>query len=126
MADEKSKRYSDWDAAIEKLIALTEHDEIDWEPWDEFRGRGEDAAVPPAFRTEVNGRNVAIYEYRFKYYTDSDEWEYHTDIAIEFIDPSGRLEYAWQGSPYARRRLLDAIRYRAAHVDDFLKEFLSS
>jgi hypothetical protein len=124
MSKAQSVRYSDWDAAIEKLTAMTESGEVVWEVRDDFRGGGEDSAITPAFYAEVNGRDVLVYEYNYKHFTDADEWEWHSDIAIEFVTPSAGLEYPWQGSRVARRRLIDAIRYRAAHVDDFLKEFL--
>ncbi|MEX2317336.1 MAG: hypothetical protein WD669_09310 [Pirellulales bacterium] len=120
----KSHRYSEWDDAIGKLAAMTEQGAIKWELHESFHGRGEDIAISPAFIAEVNGRNVLLYEYKYKYFTDVDEWTWQTDVAVEFVDDEGRLEYTWQGSRGSRQRLLDAIRYRAAHVDDFFKEFL--
>ena len=124
MAKAKNADEVNWDAAIEKLIAMTERGELEWEAIEDFDGRGEDVAVRPAFDARVRGRKVRVYEYQYKHYTDSDEWTWTTEVAIEFVDEQGNFEYGWQGRFGTRRRLLDAVRYRAAHVGEFLQEFL--
>jgi hypothetical protein len=117
----------EWDSAIEKLTELTEKGQLNWALIDDFSGRRSDEKpVLPAFRAEVQGRHVLVYEYEFKNYTDADEWEWDTGIAVEFVDGRNGLEYTWQGNEWPRRRLLETIRYRAANVGEFLEEFLKS
>lgn len=71
----------------------------------------------------VLGRALFVYECRYKDYTDEDHYELVPDIAIEFVDEKGALQWAWPKTPY-RFQLLDAIRYQVSGADEFLKGFL--
>jgi hypothetical protein len=124
MAKKSSADEVNWDAAIDKLAELTERGDLEWDTVVNFHGRGEEVAVPPVFEANVKGRKVRVYEYQYKHYTDADEWDWATELAIEFVDENGNLEYPWKGRLGSRLRLLDAIRYRTAQVGDFLEEFL--
>ncbi len=124
MAKSKSSDDVNWDSAIEKLIALTKDGELRWESNSDFRARGDDEISGVAFEAEVKGRRILVYEYQYRHYTDVDEWDWATSIAIEFVDAHDNLEYSWQGRLGNRRQLLDAIRFQAANISDFLEEFL--
>ena len=115
---------ANWDAAIEKLITMTEQGELEWRTVVGFQPRGEDILVPPAFEADVRGRRLRVYEYEFKHYTDADEYNWQTGVAIEFVNERGGLEYTWPGGYFYRSRLIAAIRFQAAHVGEFLQEFL--
>jgi hypothetical protein len=74
------------------------------------------------YSAAVNGRMVVVYEYSYTAY-DVDGPTEENDVAIEFVDNMGNLQWQWPKLPY-RWQLLDAIRYTLCGANDFLKTFL--
>ena len=111
--------------AVDKLIQMTRDDELHWLPsHDLCRRRSDTDFVGPAYLTDVDGKKVAIYEYRFQSFTDADEWHWDTGVTIEFVDQNYEPEWVWP-SAKGRFGLLDAVRYQTSAADDFLNRFLA-
>jgi hypothetical protein len=116
-------REPNWEAAVKKLAEQTEAGMIKWSQntrvaslRKQVHGDGYEAVV--------QGRHVLVYEYRYRDFIDSEEYEWEDDVAIEFVTPQLELEYRWPATPY-RRYLLDSIRYQVSGADKFLERFLS-
>lgn len=113
-----------WDRALQKLITLTRDGSLTWST-DRFDRNSRDEVQGEAIYAAVlQERHLIVYEYRFKNYTDEDTWTWDTEVAVEFVDAEGNLQWPW---PALRDRfqLLDAIRYQAAGAGEFLDGFLS-
>ena len=113
----------DWKRATERLARLTVESRLEWVPFYELKARGEEKITEPVFLT-VNDRRVAVYEYRYRYFTDEEKWEWDNEVAIEFVNENLDLEYRWP-QVAGRLQLLDVIRYQVSNADKFLKEFLA-
>jgi hypothetical protein len=116
-----------WNAATEKLLAMTESGQVTWSPVHEFgRSRSETEVARPAFTAEVAGRHILVYEYSYKHYLDADDWVWDRDVSIEFVSPEPEFAPQWTWpSPHDRFRLMEAIRYQYAKADEFLSKFLA-
>ena len=113
----------EWAPAVKKLVALTESGELTWNRCVELPPRAEDVQGD-AFQTDVRGREIVVYEYRFRNFVDEDKYVWETDVAVEFVDHEGRVQWRWPSTPY-HRHLLDAIRGQVARAPEFLREFLA-
>ena len=114
-----------WELAVAKLVALTEKGQLKWDQDYRFEDlRPEIAVVSPGFSTVIDGKYVAAYEYRFKQYDDDANWNWETDVRVEFISDTGKLEWQWPGTP-SRFRLMDSIRMQFAGAEQFLEHFLA-
>ncbi len=127
MADRWTIAVADrWTMAVKKLIQMTRDGELRWRPSHELCGRCKETdIVSPAYLAEVDGKRVAIFEYRFMSFTDAEVWHWDTGVTIEFVDQNHESEWVWP-SPQGRFELLDAVRYQAAEADDFLNRFLAT
>lgn len=122
--DPKSKKFN---AAIAKLVELTDEGSLVWFEDRTFEGRGEEKLLGTAFKASLNSKWILAYEYEYKWYTDVDDFERRKSVAIEFVrgDDLG-LEFRWYGAEGYRYQLMDAIRYQNAHVDAFFDQLLKS
>jgi hypothetical protein len=117
-----------WDSATDKLIELTESGRIRWEPAHQMPSASDHGnaseLVGPAYVATVEEKRVAVYEYRYRLYTDADEWHWSTEIAVGFVDNNDQMEWEWP-SPRRRSALLDAIRYQQSGAEQFLDRLLT-
>lgn len=113
-----------WDRALRKLIALTRDGSLIWNPNSVPRDSRDEVQGEGIYATVLQERHLIVYEYRFRNYTDEDTWTWDTEVAVEFVDGEGNLQWPWPALP-GRFQLLDAIRYQAAGAGEFLEEFLS-
>jgi len=117
-----------WELAVNKLADMTRRGELTWTPTSNIAPPDAASAnlVGPAFVACVNGKYIAVYEYRYKYFTGEDEWYWESDTAIQFVDArTHATEWLWP-SPRGREQLLDAIRYEHVGADAFLDSLLSN
>jgi hypothetical protein len=112
-----------WARAAEKLIQLTEDGKLNWITNRFPAILREDILGETIYSASVQGRWIAVYEYRYKDFSDSEEFSWCNDIAIEFVDFNGGLEWRWP-TVHNRVQLLDAIRAKVCGANDFLKQFL--
>ena len=76
------------------------------------------------FHATVEGRPIAVYQYRFKRYEDEDTWFWESEVAVEFVGADGQLQWRWPATPY-RWELIDAVRGQVAGAPGFLRSFLA-
>jgi hypothetical protein len=109
-----------WEKVLTKLLEETKTGDISWSAVS--RPNREDI-VGFAYAASVKNKRLFVYEYRYRHYSDENEWEYQTDIAVELVSPDGTLE--WRIPPSrARHQLLEAIREKTSGAEDFLVEYL--
>lgn len=113
-----------WDRAVRKLIALTDGGELRWMPSPEFcETHAEIAFAGPAYASVVQGKRVVVFEHFFED-RHSAASPRESGVAIVFVGPNHEIEWRWP-APKGRFELLETIRYRTSHADEFLKEFLA-
>jgi hypothetical protein len=114
----------EWEQAVQRLIRLTESGELRWQVHPETTSRRENVEGE-VYAASVEGRWIAVYQYRFPYYDeDIDGMIQRNEVAVEFIEPSGALQYRWPAVP-GRSLLFDAITCAVSGAQDFLKRFLA-
>ena len=111
---------------ISKLIQDTKKKEIEWidEPNNKLILPSSERPVSKVYRTEINGKNIRIYEYQIKHYTDEFDYEWIERVRLELFDDDGAslLEFSYD---FALYKLLNAVRKANTDVDDFMKGFLN-
>ncbi len=119
-------KHSKWNDATQRLIDKTDSGELTWVSNHELCQRRADESefIGPAYLTEFGGKQIAVYEYRYKNYIDADEWFWDTGVSIEFVNSELETEWRWP-SPTGRMMLLDSIRYKTANADTFLHQLLT-
>jgi len=111
-----------WEQAINKLVSVTCSGSLEWQI-DEPISSPAGAVTGHVYTSYVQGRKLAVYEFRYRYFTDEDEWELVPDVAIDFVTEDGTLEYRWPKLG-PRWTLIDAIRRSVSGADEFLESFL--
>jgi len=119
---------SEWEQATQRLIDLTESGQLKWEVNAHIKSQRENVEGD-VYLANVQGRFIAVYEYKYQYYDEESSsgtsgWEMRNEVAIEFVDAIGVLQYRWPAVP-GRWRLLDAIRCLVSGAQAFLKTFLT-
>jgi len=118
-----------WEQAVRRLIDLTNDGKVEWTPLPNefnFSPGTEMRVLPPAFRGDVQGKSIVVYEYEYKYYTDADDWRFEYDVGLCFptyIDGGFRPEWTWPATR-SRHELWNAIKFRQSGAGDFLEQFL--
>jgi hypothetical protein len=116
------KKEPNWTGAVDKLLDLTAAGKVKWD-CGFFETKMRDDVNGWIYSTYLNGRHIIVYEYAYKCFTDEDTWHWDTEVAIEFVDGDGRLEWQWPVTP-SRFQLLDAVRRSAHGAEEFLEDFL--
>jgi hypothetical protein len=109
-----------WNSVVERLITLTEQGVLEWTENDSSLREN---VLGRIYYTSFKDRNILVYEYNYKAYTDEDIWHWDNEVAIEFVDEQAKLQWQWPKSPL-RFRLLEAIRYKMIKADSFLDAVL--
>lgn len=110
---------------ISKLIKDTQNGEIEWETDDtRITLPSSERRVSKIYRTEINGKNLRLYEYNIKYFRDEDEWDWVERVRLEIIDEENDSIFEF-GYDYSLYKLYYAIRKASSGADEFMKEFLN-
>jgi hypothetical protein len=114
-----------WTEAVKKLAEQTENGQVAWQQgiYSPTIRMNVNVIGDGIYSTAVNGRLLIAYEYTYRNYTNVDEWTDESEVAIEFVDAEGKLQYQWPKVPF-RLQLLDAIRYRVSGAHLFLDSFV--
>jgi hypothetical protein len=113
----------EWTDALEKIIILTKSGNLNWSKNQFLTSIRENDSVDIIYSTSVMNHIIIVYEYRYKKYSDEDNWDWDNEVAIEFVDLEGNLEWQWPTMPN-RFNLIDAIRYNISGAGNFLRDFL--
>lgn len=104
---------------IDKLIELTQHNQISWESQDAVAPMiGPDARVDMVYVANYIGRNIRIYQQHFKYYIDEEKYVWDEQMVVEFIDNYGSLLGKLPKTPNAYE-LLRAIQFQNPQINSF-------
>jgi hypothetical protein len=109
---------------IDKLTELTQSGELEWDRKlcpDKLEST--ENKIDIVYTTELEGRNLRLYEEKYKHYTDEFDFYWADGLVLEFIDDSGG--HIWQ-FPDLRNimDLLKAVKFKEAGVDSFIKDVL--
>lgn len=104
---------------IDKLIELTQHNQIGWDRHDPPPPMiGPDARVDVVYVANHIGRNIRVYHQHFKYYFDEDKYTWDEQMVIEFIDDYGVFLGRLPKTPNAYE-LLRAIQFQNPQINSF-------
>ena len=106
-----------WEQAVTRLLEWTRDSRLKWQ---KSTGVLRADAISDVYEAMIQGRRVVVWEYRVRSF---DEPQAVEDVAIEFVDVTGKAEWRWPETA-SRWALLDAIRYQLAGADSFLKQLL--
>lgn len=113
-----------------KLIAylneLTQKDKLQWERQEppDAVVIGHNNRVDYVYTTVFEERRLRIYEERYKSWYDEDRYTWDTRVILDFVDFEGKSEWIFPYAPVLWD-LLESVKYKSAHVDDFISEVLS-
>ena len=107
---------------VDRLTELTQTGGIAWERQDPPNTLvSTESKIDFVYLTRYQDRIIRLYEEAYKYYSDEDKYHWSNQMIIEFTDEYGvslwqfpKTSNAWD--------LLNAVKYKDAKVDDFLKE----
>ncbi len=109
---------------VSKLTELTQSKQIEWNRNASPASlQSPDNKVDIVYVTDFKDKKLRLYEERYKYFTDEDEFHWADRVILEFIDQFNR--HVWQ-FPEIRTiwDLLRAVKYEEAGVDSFIKQIL--
>ncbi|MGL1903108.1 MAG: hypothetical protein OCC49_13290 [Fibrobacterales bacterium] len=111
---------------IVKLLQATYKDKIEWERADPplFLIRANDDEVFLYFSVYYKDKYFSIYERRYRYYFDEDNYSWSVEIVLA-IEDSGVLIWEYAPRSPALNSLFEAVREQAAGIDDILDDLLA-
>lgn len=109
---------------IDRLTELTQSKEIEWDRKhcpDKLEGT--ENKIDMVYEIEYKGKNLRLYEEKYKHFTDEFDFYWADRVVLEFIDEVGG--HIWK-FPDLRSisDLLTAIKYKEAGVDSFIQDVL--
>ena len=85
---------------------------------------GYDTVIGNIYFTVVYGRNIRLYKYKTRYYTDIDEWYWSIGYQLEFYNNSNnKVIWAFPDSN-TTVDLYNEVSFKASGIDDFMKGYL--
>ena len=120
---EKDDRITEF---VARLNRLTKENLLKWirVPESVLKKEGTDSVYDNLYNTDINNREIGIFEERYREYspeTNSFYWDKRTILGL--FDSRGNLQYEFRDVP-GLIDLMRTIKYHAAKVDEFLDEFL--
>lgn len=110
---------------ITKLIKDTRSGILEWEEDYTNIDLGEERILGKPYVTELNHRMLRIYKYKYKHYTDYDQYVWSESFRLEFIDGHGNSEWEFPNTGSVRD-LYESVTYQISDVDDFFDEYLKN
>jgi len=111
-----------WSRFVEKLHADTLQRRIEWQDITNHVER--DNLDGPVFLAQIlPEKYVVVYQYRYQYWTDEDQFFWETETAIELADAGGQCLWRLPGVR-GRAALLDAVCYVVSDAEDTFNEYL--
>lgn len=111
---------------IAKLIKDTKLGKVTWDI--EAKGKlalpGDERLVSKVYVTNIKDKNLRLYQYQIKHYTDEFEWDWVDRVKLEIFDDDGDTLFEY-GYDFSFFKLLNAIRAANTKVDEFMKDFLN-
>lgn len=106
---------------VDHLTELTQTGGITWERQDAPNTLvSTENKVDFIYLTNYQDRTIRAYEKTYKYFTDEIQYHWSNQMIIEFVDEYGGSLWQFPKTSNAWD-LLNAIKYKDANVDGFLK-----
>lgn len=111
---------------ISKLNRLTQEGTLKWGKMDPPRNiaSGSENIIASFYGTNYEGRNIGIYEERYRAYDSSSDEPYWTNqVTLAFF--SNAWEEEWQfPKVHGLYELLESIQYQSSNVEGFIDSIL--
>ncbi len=110
---------------VDHLTELTQNNAISWERQEPGNLVSTENKIDFIYVVEYQDRLIRLYEETYKYYTDEFQFHWSSQLIVEFTDEYGNT--LWQFPKTSNGwDLLNAVKYKDAKVDDFLKGIFSN
>lgn len=77
----------------------------------------------PVYESKVLNRDVILYKYQAKHYTDEDEYFWLDGYNLDFVDKMNITEWTFPNDN-SIHDLYETVRFKMANVSSFLDEYL--
>ena len=107
------------------LLKQTQQGAINWDRVSPYRYMTEatNDKVDVVYVTELNGQHLALYEERYRAYTDEDSFYWTARRCLDVVSPDGERLWQFPSSIYLYD-LLDAAAYKAANVPKIFEDLM--
>lgn len=114
-----------WIQFVARLIRLTQERKLVWKQLEPPHAvaAGSADVIPVFFVTEVKGKILALYERRFRYYFDEDDWAWSAKPVLSLLASDGSEVFEFPEKPVTRQ-LYEEVSRRVADVDSLIDEVL--
>ena len=112
---------------VTQLNRLTQESEMTWSARDVPHSvtEGTDDIIPVFFATTYQGRNLGIFEVRYRTYApEFDRLSWAADAVLGFFDDDWRILSRYRESSSGLWALLESVRDQVAGVDEFIDSIL--
>lgn len=104
---------------IDKLIELTQHNQIVWRSQDPVVPMiGPDSRVDMVYVVNYLERSIRVYHQHYKYYLDEVKYVWDEQMIVEFVDDFGAILGRLPKTPNAWD-LLKAIQFQNPKINSF-------
>lgn len=119
----------DPEKVILNLLKQTQEGKIEWaitspEPQFRYLYLSTNDSVETVYTAQINGQRLALYEERYRHYTDEDVFYWSARICLDVVNEEGTRLWSFPASVYLID-LLKAAAYRAADVAQILKDLMN-
>jgi hypothetical protein len=117
------------ETVILKLLKETQKGELAWKRCNPESGfsylfRATDDQVDAVFYAEKSGQHLALYEQKYRHFTDEDVFFWSSRYCLDVVSSSGEMLWQFPGSQYLSD-LYSAAQYSAANVPSILDALMS-
>lgn len=85
---------------------------------------GSDSYIPLFYSAEFNGAKFGIYEEKYKYYTDVDEYYWLSQVVICTVDHSNLEVWKYNDRLSVLNDLYENIRYKQSGIEDIISKLI--
>jgi hypothetical protein len=123
MSEDDDKK---WDHVVAKLIVDTRAGTVEWEivP-DPSKGWYREEVLGHQYRSKISNRIIHLYEYRYKHYSDEDDWDWVNNIGLELVDTKGTMLWRFPLGNRNRYELLEVVRRATSGANDLIDRYLA-
>jgi len=83
---------------------------------------GSDSYIPLFFSVNFNGTKFGIYEEKYRYYTDVDEFYWTSQIVLCILDDNNLEVWKYKERFSVLNDLFDNVRYKQSGIEDILSK----
>ncbi|QAR45565.1 hypothetical protein EQG67_07240 [Kosakonia cowanii] len=109
-----------------KLNKETAENSIKWKAIDAPNNitDGSNDLIDTIFTLNYKGKNLAIYQKKYKYYFDEDRWTWDEGIEFSLLTDDYKPLWKSSGHSQALRDLFETVTRQASGLDELIQELL--